>query len=199
MVLAWLCARALCVSFSKSFAVPENFTGMDIHEQLVCDCHRFIRKFVPRILDSLSDPAMIEMSRAWKLTNSSGIFVLCEIQKLMIRYLVTIHIPRVEQPDEKFIHSIQVINGETEMEEKWTSPDEKILITVMKKVHQEYGDDIELRNVVFCKSIAIGKKFIQLVLDVENDLERTLVSISLVQTLNDSAPKIVSSEQIVYE
>lgn len=149
------------------------------------ECYQFIKKTVPKFLPELRTKHPIELTRIWAKTNSSGIFVLSELQKLKLRYYVTLQIPVVERPNEMFVQKIETIEGETELDAEWTAPNPYVLQDVVFAVQEKFGDDVQLRNVVMFKSVDLGLKRCLLVLDMENDLERMLISVNLIIKFHD--------------
>ena len=197
MILVWL-QRSLSLFEGKSFVVPQGFAEEDSYGDFAMDCYRFIKRTVPKFLPELSGRKHpLEMTRTWAKTNSSGIFVLCELQKLRLRYYVTVHIPIVERINEMFIHRIETIDGETQLDADWSPPNPYVLEDVVSAVQEKFGDDLALRTVVMFKSVDFGRKKCLLALDMENDLERMLISVNLeIQFHNEFLIRIISITRI---
>lgn len=197
MIFLWL-QLSRCLFEGKSYVVPAGFVDEDSYGDFAMDCYKFIKKTVPKFLSELSGGKHpLEMTRTWAKTNSSGIFVLCELQKLRLRYYVTVHIPVVERINEMFIHRIETIEGETHLDADWSAPDTAIVEDVVSAVQEKFGDDLMLRNVVMFKSVDLGNKKCLLVLDMENDLERMLISVNFdVQFRNEYMIRIRSITRI---
>jgi hypothetical protein len=94
---------------------------------------------------------------------------------------VTVEIPRVEKEDERFLTSVKTIEKETITGEVWADAPRAIVEIGVEGVKRKFGDDIELRNVVAFKTLSVGAVKGLLILDMENDLERTLVGVTLLK------------------
>jgi hypothetical protein len=165
----------------KQFSIPDGFAEQDIDDQFVMACHDLARSALPKVLPEMKSRHPLEVLRARKATGDFGIRFLLEQQQLRIRYLVTVEIPRVEKEDERFITSIKTIEKETVAGEVWADPPRAIVEIGVEGVKRKFGDDVELRNVVAFKTLSVVAVKGLLVLDMQNDLERMLVGVTLLR------------------
>ncbi|OHT01471.1 hypothetical protein TRFO_31698 [Tritrichomonas foetus] len=173
-----LVAFLLCsvISAEKHFTIPEEYEPANNDDQVVIDCLQFCQKHLPNFLLDFNSAIKFSIQSAWRTKNTNGDFVLLQVIRNHLRYLIKVHIPDLmTKPGKKYITSIQTIDGETERSSHWITPTEDVLNLVMDAVKEKFGDDVQLKNVVFFKIIKIGKKVGQLGIDAENDLERMLL------------------------
>jgi hypothetical protein len=160
----------------NQFTIPDGFSERDLDDPLIADSHDFVRKLLPTFLNETKGRFPIELLRAWKSTGDFGIRLKLELQRLRLRYLVSLHIPRIEKEEEKFIDQIEVLRNEVPSGEVWAPPPAPALRVAIAAMQHKFGVDVELRTVVACKQLMIGRTRAQLLLDAENDLERMLLS-----------------------
>lgn len=169
----------------KYFVMHEDYQEVEIHEDIVQECFDYGKNTVQQFLDEFKGYSPTVLVHAWKRTNEKGDFYACEVFRQRLRYLITINIPNPEKPERKYIHSVRILNGETEGGAHWFHPTDEFTDFVMETVNEKFGDDVKLRNVAVFKTIMKGKTIAQMVLDVENDLERMLLDITLIKPFGE--------------
>lgn len=164
------------------FSIPEGFQEVDTEQKLSKDCLKFAQEKLSKFVLDFHSECPLFLQKSWRKTNSDGDFVILQVRRNRLEYQITLHIPNLlSKPEKKYIISINSIENETERNSHWIVPSDNELQIAMSAVHEKFGDDVQLRNVVFYKIIKIGRINGQLVIDAENDLERMLLDVHIVR------------------
>lgn len=175
----------------RNFSVPEGFQDVEIEQKLPQDCFEFSKKVLSKFVIDFHPEHPLFLQNCWRKTNNDGDFVILQVQRNLLRYQITIHIPNLAaKPEKKYIVSVKSIENETERNSHWIVPSENELKIAMNAVQEKFGDDVQLKNVVFYKIIKIGRIDGQLVIDAENDLERMLLNTHIVLPYGENEYKV---------
>lgn len=169
------------LGLEQYFTVPQDFQEIDTEQKLPQSCFKFAQRELSKFVLDFHPEYSIFLQNSWRKTDSNGDFFILQVRRNRLRYQITILIPNLEsKPEKKYITSVKSIENETERNSHWIVPSQNELDIAMAAVHEKFGDDVQLRNVVFYKIIKIGRINGQLVIDAENDLERMLLNIHIV-------------------
>lgn len=161
--------------------IPKEYQLIDTQDQLIQSCFNFTQTYLPQFLLDFHPEYSIRLQKSWMMKDENGAYIILQLIRNLLSYQTTIHIPNLSKSHKKYIVSIKAIEGETERHSHWIQPSNEILNVAMKAVQDKFGDDVLLKNVVLYKVIKIGRVIGQLVIDVENDLERMLININLIR------------------
>ncbi|KAH0791128.1 hypothetical protein GPJ56_004939 [Histomonas meleagridis] len=188
---------ASSISTREYFSIPDGFVEADIKEKLIVESFEYGKTQLQKFLDDFKGPHPIVMIHAWKKVDNNSSFISCEVLRMKLRYLITVHIPSNNKPEEKYIHSVQILNSETDAGARWSHPDESTIEIAMISVRGKYGNNVRLRNVAVFKTVMSRDTHAQMVIDAETDTERMLLDIQLYKKFGTNN-FIVSSVDRVY-
>ncbi|KAK8900499.1 hypothetical protein M9Y10_002826 [Tritrichomonas musculus] len=180
----------------KYFVIPDGYVEIDIKEEIVKNCFEYGRDLVKKFLDEFSGPHPIVLLHAWHKKGDDGDYYACEVLRMKIRYLIIVHIPNTEKTENKFLHSVRILNEEGPGGVHWLHPPSDVLEETMKAINEKYGNDIKLRNVAVYKTVMKYNKFGQIVIDATKNDERMLFNVNLIQKFGESEFKVSSIDQI---
>ena len=173
---------ACSLELEQYFSIPEGFQEFDTEQKLAQDCLQFAQDKLSKFVLDFHQEYRLFLQNSWKKNNEDGDFIILQVRRNRLKYQISIHIPNlISRPEKKYITSIKAVENETERNSHWIVPSDDILNLAMSAVQQKFGDDVQLKNVVFYKIIKIGRINGQLVVDAENDLERMLLDVHIVR------------------
>ena len=170
-------------SFSvKTFFIPEICEFVDVEDSYVKNYFNFSMKQLSKFVIDFSPEQRTILTSSCRENKDDGSYFYLKVKRNLLSYMITVHVPNIEKnPMKKYITSVQAIDGETERNSHWIEVSQDLIDMVMNGVKSKFGDDVELRNVVFFKIIRIGNIIGQLAIDAENDLERMLLDAHVVK------------------
>lgn len=164
------------------FSIPNDFQEFDTEEKLARDCLNFVQKHLGKFVLDFHPEYSLFLQNCWKKSDNDGNFVILQVRRNRLRYQITVHIPNLmNKPEKKYITSVNSIENETERNSHWIIPSENEIKIAKLAIEQKFGDDVQIKNIVFYKIIKIGRINGQLVVDAENDLERMLLDVHIVR------------------
>ena len=176
----------------KYFVIPDGYTEVEIHEPIVQNAYEFAKEYLPKFLVEFQGPHAITLIHSWK-KSENGDFYALELFRLRVRYLAIVH----NTDDGKFwIHSIKILNEETESGSHWFHPPEDVLDLTLVAVKEQYGQDLKLRNVAVYKTVMMHKTVGQMVIDVETSNERMLLDITLTKLFGERQFKVTEIKRV---
>lgn len=180
----------------KYFVIPDGYVEINIKEDIVKSCFEYGRDLVKKFLDEFSGPHPIVLLHAWHKNGNDGDYYACEVLRMKIRYLLIIHIPNVEKTENKYLHSVRILNDDGPGGVHWLHPPADVLEEAMKAINEQYGNEVKLRNVSVYKTFMKYNKFAQIVIDATKGEERHLFNVQLVQKFGENEFKVTSVDQI---
>jgi hypothetical protein len=192
-----LCGAAGTLKLAQHFEVSDDYTEEAFDNPIIINAFKFINRTLPKALPELGGRYPIELLKAWSVEGLNGINLKCEIQRLRLRYLVQIDIPRPEKETEMFLQAIEALPRETMRGEIWSRPSEDIINVSMEAIKHKFGEEMQLRNVVVFKTLNIGDVQGDFIADVENDLERILVHVWMARPFKEDEWLAINVEHIV--
>lgn len=180
------------------FNIPDQYEVVDTKNSVVAACFDYIRSIVPSFLDDFQAQSPILLLHSWKHDEGDAEYVMCEVLRLKLRYLVTIQIPNISNTEVKYITSIQILNKETDSGAHWSVPDDKTIEVSMIGIRSKFGENIELNNVVLFKTIMKMNTIGQIVIDGidKTNNKRMLFSLMLIKKFGSSTFSISSIDKI---
>jgi hypothetical protein len=179
----------------KYFMIAEDYTEVDAKDPIVVACYEYGLNITRQFLDDFSGPHPIVLIHAWKRTNDRGEFYACEVMRLRVRYLINVNIPDPNSPEDKYLHSVRILNEETPSGAHWFEPEEDMQTLVLDAVKEQLGE-VTLRNVAVFKSFMKVKWVGQMVLDVNLGTERALLDVAIVKPFGAKNHTIESIKRI---
>jgi hypothetical protein len=179
----------------KYFMISEDYSEVDIKDPIVVSCQQYGLNITRQFLDDFVGPHPVALIHAWKRTNDRGDFYACEVMRLRVRYLITVNIPDGSNPDQKFLHSVRILNEETPTGAHWFEPEEEMRTFVLDAVKEKYGT-VTLKNVAVFKTYMKVKWVGQMVIDVLLGKERALLDVTVVKPFGAKNHTIESIKRI---
>ena len=195
LFLSLFCLNARFPTY-KYFVIPDGYVEIDIKEPIVQSSYEFGRDLVPKFLDDFKGPHPIVLLHAWHKVSDDGDYYACEVMRMKIFYLLIIHLPNKENPEEKYLHSIKILNEEGPGGSHWFHIPADVLEYTMSEINKKFGDEIKLRNVAVYKTHMKYDKFAQVVVDSTKGDERHLFDVRLIQKFGENHFNVSSIEEI---
>jgi len=176
----------------KYFVIPDGYSEIEIHDPDAQSAFEFGRDTVQKCLADFYGPHPITLLHAWKKAQDGEYFAL-EVYRLRVKYLITVH--KTEE-GKHYLHSVRIMNEETESGAHWFHPPEDVLDLCIAAAREQFGQDLNFRNVAVYRTVMAGKTTGQMLVDVETSNERMLISINLLKLFGERQFKITEIQRI---
>ena len=178
-MLLFLPFFALCARFPtyKYFSMPDGYAEVDTKSEAVRACFEFGKNVTREFLDDFQGPQPIALLHAWKRVTEKGEYYACEVLRAKTKYLVTVNV----RDGARFLHSVRIMNEETESGAHWFQPGDDLTELVMGEVRKKFGEATQLENVAVFKTVMRMDTYGQMAVDCVSGEDRMLLDVRLVK------------------
>ena len=174
----WLLAALLArVPTYKYFVMQDGYVETDVKQTVVQECFEFGKNVTSLFLDEFTGPNPVTLLHAWRRETEKGEYYACEVLRMKTKYLITVNI----RDGNRYLHSVRILNEETESGTHWFKPTDDITELVMSELKKRFGEDLELENVAVYKTVMRMDTHGQFVVDCLKGDERMLIDVRLMK------------------